>query len=103
MASKKKKLRAEFRKNRTVRTREKDLTRKFDASDEAVDDLDKRQSVSGKGELTRKRTLVGAEITEDASGTVILPAIDESVCRRGRVLRVQGLVSTVLEDDGTTR
>jgi len=103
MADKKKKLRAEFRKNRTVRTREKDLTRKFDASDEAVDDLDKHQSVSGKGELTRKRTLVGAEIAEDASGTVVLPAIDESVCRRGRVLRVQGLVSTVMEDDGTTR
>ncbi len=103
MASKKKKLRADFRKNRTVRTREKDLTRKFDANEEAVDDIDKHQSVSGKGELTRKRTLAGAEIAEDASGTVVLPAIDESVCRRGRVLRVQGLVSTVMEDDGTTR
>ena len=103
MASKKKKIRADFRKNRTVRTREKDLTRKFDANEEAVDDIDKHQSVSGKGELTRKRTLAGAEIAEDASGTVVLPAIDESVCRRGRVLRVQGLVSTVMEDDGTTR
>lgn len=104
MASKKKnKLRAEFRKNRTVRSREKDLTRQFDADDEAVDDLDTRQSVSGKGELTRKRTLVGAELAEDASGSVVLPAVDESICRRGRVLRVQGLVSIVMGDDGATR
>jgi len=104
MASKKKKkVRADFRKNRTVRTREKDLTRKFDADEEAVDDLDQQQSFSGKGDLTRKRTLVGAELAEDASGTVILPAVDESICRLGRVLRVQGLVSTVREDDGTMR
>jgi ribosome biogenesis GTPase len=104
MAGKKKnKLRADFRKNRNVRTREKDLTRKFDADDESVDDLHSQQNVSGKGELTRKRTLVGAEISEDASGTVVLPAVDTSLCRRGRVLRVQGLVSTVHQDDGTTR
>ena len=103
VSKKKKKVRAEFRKNRTVRTREKDLTRKFVPGDDAVDDLDTRQSVSGKGELTRKRTLVDAEIAEDASGTVVLPAIDETTCRRGRVLRVQGLVSTVRQEDGTMR
>lgn len=105
MASNKKKhkLRADFRKNREVTTREKDLTRKFDADHAAVDDLQSHQNVSGKGNLTRKRTLVGAEVTEDASGTVVLPAVDTDICRRGRVLRVQGLVSTVLGDDGTTR
>lgn len=105
MASNKKKhkLRADFRKNRSVRTRQKDLTQQFDADEESVDDLQTRQSISGKGELTRKRTLAGAEIAEDASGTVVLPAVDMSVCRRGRVLRVQGLVSTVQMDDRTTR
>ena len=104
MAKKKKqKLRADFRKNRNVRTREKDLTRRFDNSDESVEDLRSRQSVSGKGDLTRKRTLAGAEVVEDASGTIVLPAIDETVCRRGRVLRVQGLVSVVHGDDGVTR
>ena len=103
MASKKKKVRTEFRKNRNVRAREKDLTRKYDADAEAIDDLETHQSVSGKGELTRKRTLVGAEIAEDASGTVVLPAVDESICRRGRVLRVQGLNSTVRLEDGATR
>ena len=103
MARKKHKLRAEFRKNRNVRTRSKNLTRKFDEGDETVEDLQSRQSVSGKGELTRKRTLAGAEVVEDDSGEVVLPAIDKSICRRGRVLRVQGLVSTVQDDDGSTR
>ena len=103
MAKKKRKLRANLRKNRSVRARQKDLTREFDADAQFVEDVDQRQSVTGKGELTRKRTLVGAEIVEDASGTVLLPDVDKSVCRRGRVLRVQGLISIVLQDDGTRR
>ncbi|MCA9231503.1 MAG: ribosome small subunit-dependent GTPase A [Planctomycetales bacterium] len=103
MAKKKHKVRADFRKNRTVRTRQKDLTRNFVADDATVEDLDTHQSVTGKGDLTRKRTLAGAEISTDASGTIVLPEIDKNVCRRGRVLRVQGLVSVVQQEDGTTR
>ncbi len=103
MAKKKRKLRANFRKNRTTRVREKDLTRHFDSDSTSVEDLETHQSVSGKGELSRKRTLAGAEIAEDASGAIILPAVDKKICRRGRVLRVQGLVSLVLQEDGTTR
>ena len=103
MAKKKKKLRANFRKNRNVRTRKNDLTRSFDTDSEQIDDVETAQSVTGKGELTRKRTLAGAELAEDATGTVVLPSIDKSVCRQGRVLRVQGLVSTVQQDDGTVR
>lgn len=104
MAKKKKnRLRAEFRKNRNVRTRVNDLTKKFDQNQESVEDLRSHQSVSGKGELTRKRTLAGAEVAEDASGAIVLPEIDEQLCERGRVLRVQGLVSTVLCEDGITR
>ena len=73
------------------------------AKDDSVEDAELGQSVSGKGELTRKRTIAGAEIVEDDTGTTIMPQVDPSVCRRGRVLRVQGLVSTVLQDDNTTR
>ncbi|NOY43617.1 MAG: ribosome small subunit-dependent GTPase A [Planctomycetes bacterium] len=101
--AKKRKLRANFRKNRSVRTRKKDLTRNYDENQESVADIETRQSVSGKGELSRKRTLVGAEIVEDASGTVLLPDVDKSVCRLGRVLKVQGLVSIVLQEDGVRR
>jgi len=103
MAKKKQKLRANFRKNRSVRTRQKNLTRDFDADQELVADIEQRQSVTGKGDLTRKRTLAGAEIAEDASGTILLPEVDKSTCRSGRVLRVQGLVSIVLFDDGGRR
>ena len=70
MAKKKQKLRANFRKNRSVRARRKDFTRDFDADHPQLEDVEQRQSVRGKGELTRKRTLAGAEIVEDASGTV---------------------------------
>ncbi len=103
MAKKKQKVRANFRKNRSVRTRQKDLTRDYDADQESVADVETRESVTGKGELTRKRTLSGAEIVEDASGSVLLPDVDKTICRRGRVLRVQGLVSVVVQEDGTQR
>ena len=103
MAKKKRKLRTSFRKNRSDRVREKDLTRDFDRENEQLDDLEVRQRVSGKGELTRKRTVADAEVVEDASGTVVLPAVDVEACSQGRVLRVQGLVSTVRFADGSMR
>ncbi len=103
MAKKKRKLRANFRKNRNVRTRANDLTRSFDRDSEAAHDLESGQSVTGKGALTRKRTVAGAEVVEDATGEVVLPAIDPTVCRQGRVLRVQGLVSVVQQEDGKLR
>jgi len=103
MAKKKSKLRANFRKNRNVRTRKNDLTRAFNSDSEAVEDAVSSQSVSGKGELSRKRTLAGAELAEDATGTIILPDVDKTVCRQGKILRVQGLVSIVQQDDGVLR
>lgn len=103
MAKKNRNIRANFRKNRSVRTRQKDLTRSFAADSAEIEDLDSHQSVTGKGDLTRKRTLAGAEITTDASGTIVLPDIDKTRCRLGRVLRVQGLVSIVQLPDGTTK
>ncbi|MDZ4658630.1 MAG: ribosome small subunit-dependent GTPase A [Bythopirellula sp.] len=103
MAKKQKKVRADLRKNRNVRTRQNDLTRNFASDQEAVEDMATGQSVSGKGELTRKRTVVNADVGEDASGAIVLPAIDPAICREGRVLRVQGLHSAVQLDDGSLR
>ncbi len=103
MAKKKRKVRADFRKNRSVRTRQNDLTRNFASDNQAVEDLESSQSVTGKGDLTRKRTLAGAIISTDASGTIVLPDIDKTICRLGRVLRVQGLVSLVQLEDGLIR
>lgn len=96
---KKKQLRADFRKNRTRRARQGDLTRKFHTEDVA-DDLARDERLSGKGELTRRRTVRGSEV-DDGSGLSVLLDVDESTCLRGRVLAVHGLTSTVAADDGT--
>ncbi|MEM9185116.1 MAG: ribosome small subunit-dependent GTPase A [Planctomycetota bacterium] len=101
MAKKKRKLRANFRKNTNSRTRANDLTRRF-GTDEAGDADEAGapdERVSGKGRLTRRRTVAGGEVVEDATGEVILPEVDTSVCLEGRVLRVQGLVSRVEASD----
>ena len=97
---KQRKVRADLRKNRNVRTAQNDLTRNFAADAESVADLASGQSVSGKGDLTRKRTLADAEISADGK---ISPAVDTDLCSEGRVLRVQGLVSVVQFPDGFTR
>lgn len=98
MSRKKKKIRTSFRKNREVRTRENDLTQKFGQA-EAEDHL-RHERISGKGALSRKRTIAGGEVVEDDQGSYVLPEIDPEVCRQGRVLRVQGLVSIVRDQGG---
>lgn len=99
MASKKKKIRTEFKKNRTPRARPTDWTRKFtgDALDE--DKIAREERLSGKGELTRRRTVVGVETDTDA-GLDVLRDVDASECIAGRVLSVHGLTSVVAGDDG---
>ena len=94
---KKKQLRADFRKNRTSRARQGDWTRKFD--EETADEVTREERLSGKGDLTRKRTVRGSQIEDDA-GLGVLLDVDESVCLRGRVLAVHGLTSTVEAEDG---
>ncbi len=100
VAKKQSRIRAQFRKNRTRRTREKDLTRKF--AQDWFENHDPAQSerVSGKGELTRKRTVVGTEVSADEAGLTIAPEVDVAVSRRGRVLCVQGLESRVETEAG---
>lgn len=99
VADKKKKIRAEFKKNRTPRARKTDWTRQFtgDALDE--DQLAAAERLSGKGELTRRRTVVGVETDNDA-GFDVLPEVDLAECIAGRVLSVHGLTSDVAGDDG---
>lgn len=91
--SKKRKYRAEFRKNHQSTARQKRF-------DHGAEDTERVERLSGKGRLSRKKTVAGAEIVEDSSGVLVLPEVDPEVCVTGRVLRVQGLVSTVRGDDG---
>lgn len=96
--NKNKKIRAEFRKKHDSRTREGDLTRGY-AQDEHDEDSVQTERVSGKGDLTRKRTVIGSASEEEGGFDVALQ-VDESVCRQGRVLVVHGLASQVALADG---
>ena len=101
--AKKKKIRADVRKNRSVRTRRTDWTQQFDQHQFEEEDPQKQERVSGKGELSRKRTVCGKSVeTGDEPGLDIHLDVDETVCHSGRVLSVHGLASTVEDDQGRT-
>ena len=59
---KKRKIRTEFRKNREVRVRRGDLTKDFQDHGFEQDDSAQTERVSGKGSLSRKRTVVGEQL-----------------------------------------
>jgi ribosome biogenesis GTPase len=101
MAEKKKhKIRAPFRKNRTERARSDDWTRRFHTTDaETADDPVLQERISGKGELTRRRTVLMETTTGDASSPPQLN-VDATAVKLGRVLAVQGLHSTVEAESG---
>ncbi len=95
--NKKKKVRVAFRKNRQKRARDNKLTRRVQNEELEETDLDQQERVSGKGHLSRFRTVVADEVTEDGE---IVRQIDESQCMQGRVVSAIGLNSKVYGDDG---
>ena len=86
--------RVNFRKRYQGRVRDGDLTREFNQGEQdSLADVRQSERVSGKGDLTRKRTVSQLKDHEnDPSRAVDLVA--------GRVLRAHGLANTVLTDDG---
>ena len=94
------KIRTEFRKNHDSRVRSKDITREFQSTEFNDDDYERGERYSGKGRLTRKRTIIGESVESDETGLQIQLDIDLETCVRGRVLSVHGLASQVLGDDG---
>ena len=102
MAKKKsRKIRAQFRKNRGDRTRPTDWTRRFEQHGFENEDPVQAERISGKGELTRQRTVTGTEVEGEEPGLGIHLDVDEDVCRPGRVLNVHGLTSVVQDDQGS--
>ncbi len=99
MARKKKKIRAELRKNRQTRVRKRDVTRDYARGGRQAEDAPQSERISGKGALSRKRTVVGIETDDGASGMTVLPEVDQTQCLRGTVLRVGGLRNVVLADE----
>lgn len=96
---KKQKLRVAFRKNRQKRPRSGNLTRQIGEDDQVTDEAADGERISGKGELTRHRTVMGVE-EETADGTRIVLDVDESKCLRGRVISAIGLNCIVRGEDG---
>ena len=96
---KKHKIRADFRKNRVQRARQGDLTREYRDTGLEDDESAQTERVSGKGDLTRKRTVIGTEI-QDSGGISVQLDIDEQSCCSGRVLSVHGLICSVRGEDG---
>ena len=97
--AKPRKFRIEFRKNRSVRRRGGDLTRSVAGEPDHADDHVSHERISGKGELTRKRTVRGVAPSDDAiDGLAVEPAA--AGAWRGRVLNVHGLETFVAAPDG---
>ena len=65
MAKKKRQVRADFRKNRSTPARERIRPGGLDPDDATLEDAATHESVRGKGELTRKRTVADADVSED--------------------------------------
>lgn len=94
--AKKRKIRADFRKNRVARTRSGDWTRQLASGRLDPHDVERDERVSGKGSLSRRRTVVGEE---SADGHFQLE-VDEQATLPGLVLSVHGLYSQVEAQDG---
>ena len=90
-----KKVRVAFRKNRGRRVRSNKLSHDLD-DDIANDRLLSGERVSGKGEITRHRTL----IVEPGGGDQPLRNVDGEKCLNGRVIAAVGLNSLVSAEDG---
>ena len=104
---KKKKVRVALRKNRQNRTRANDLTRRFRDNELKGATPPSSDRIRPKGDLSRHRTIVedgapdGQQSASEAnSDTASRRAIDLSVCLRGRVVRVHGLITMVQSEDG---
>jgi ribosome biogenesis GTPase len=93
--AKKKKIRVELRKNRSKPPRKRDYTRSFEAEEGFTDEAG-QERVRAKGDLSRKRTIIQDDGTDEAE----MPSVDKSTCLPGRVLRVHGLESVVQTEDG---
>ena len=98
MGEKKKKkpvVRTDFRKRHDSKTRKRDFTREFQSGDESIENLRRGERISGKGDLTRKRTVSGELVGQESGGFQVELQIDPELCETGRVISVHGLNSVV--------
>ncbi|MDR3638393.1 MAG: ribosome small subunit-dependent GTPase A [Isosphaeraceae bacterium] len=106
---KKKKVRVAFKKNRQKRTRANDYTRHFQDGTSSAPESPTGERVRAKGDLSRHRTIMtevgdatGASASNPAGaeGAIAQRVVDLDSCLSGRVVRIHGLLSVVITDDG---
>ncbi len=95
----KQKVRASFRKRQNTRVRKTDYTREFADDAQKLENEQTGERVSGKGALTRKRTIIGSNADTPDAGFEVELDVSETGSLSGRVLRVHGLNSFVQGDD----
>lgn len=95
MSDPRKRIRAEFRKNRGQRRRQKDWEGLLTDDEDHVVSSER----VGKDELSRKRVVRG-EVIEDAAGESVVLDVDADQCLRGRVVSIHGITHLVRTDDG---
>ncbi len=97
--AKPRKVRIDFRKNRSARRRGGDLTRSIGAHPDHADEHVAAERISGKGDLTRRRTVRAAAAPDGpVDGLAVMPVVDGAW--RGQVLTVHGLETFVAAPDG---
>jgi ribosome biogenesis GTPase len=97
----KKKIRVDFRKNREKTTRLGNLARQMSdetAAEQPSDQLAGGERISGKGRLSRRRTIITSD--DAPAGDSPQRDIDVSKCLTGRVLSSAGLTTVVRCPDG---
>ena len=97
---KKSKIRAKFRKKHQPRSRKGDLTRDYQQHGFDEEATSYTERISGKGDLTRHKTIIGDHADAASSGFEVHLHVDEDQCLVGRVLSVHGLASVVETVDG---
>ncbi len=95
------KIRARLKKNHQGRSRKGDLTRDYQQHQFQDEDTEYREQVSGKGELTRHRTVIGTREAGEDDGLAVQLEADMSLCTAGRVLAVHGRHSIVQTAGGS--
>ncbi|MFM8396435.1 MAG: ribosome small subunit-dependent GTPase A, partial [Pirellula sp.] len=93
--------RIEFRKGHQSQRRERGLTEKYADSQDEID-TQNSQRISGKGDLTRRRTVKGDLVDpehRDGIQSIQIQASESTLA--GRVIRVHGLESIVELSDGS--
>jgi len=94
------KMRIDFRKGHQAQPRRADLTGDYQEARDEIDPVSS-QRVSGKGDLTRKRTVRGVSLDANDSDVLGQVELETSVnTLRGIVLRVHGLESIVQFENG---